>query len=55
VSRNFNACLLAVLKLHQLLLKKPEPIPEGCTDFRWNHFKVSNLLIEIYRIDYTNR
>lgn len=39
VSRNFNACLLAVLKLHQLLLKKPEPIPEGCTDFRWKHFK----------------
>jgi hypothetical protein len=23
VSINFNACLLAVLKLHQLLLKKP--------------------------------
>lgn len=39
VSRNFNACLLAVLKLHQLLLKKPEPIPEGCIDFRWKHFK----------------
>ncbi|AQK76490.1 hypothetical protein ZEAMMB73_Zm00001d018570 [Zea mays] len=42
VSRNFNACLLAVLKLHQLLLKKPEPIPEGCTDFRWKHFKDMN-------------
>lgn len=55
VSGNFNACLLAVLKLHQLLLKKPEPIPEGCTDFRWKHFKVPNLLIEIYLIDYTNR
>ncbi|ONM62986.1 hypothetical protein ZEAMMB73_Zm00001d000186 [Zea mays] len=39
VSRNFHACLLAVLKLHQLLLKKPELIPEGCTDFRWKHFK----------------
>jgi hypothetical protein len=55
VSRNFHACLLAVLKLHQLLLKKPEPIPEGCTDFRWKHFKVPNLSIEIYLIDYTNR
>jgi hypothetical protein len=55
VSRNFNACLLAVLKLHQLLLKTPEPILEGCTDFRWKHFKVPNLLIEIYLIDYTNR
>jgi hypothetical protein len=55
VSRNFHACLLAVLKLHQLLLKKPELIPEGCTDFRWKHFKVPNLSIEIYLIDYTNR
>lgn len=39
VSRNFNACLLAVLKLHQLLLKKPTPIPEDCTDGRWKYFK----------------
>lgn len=28
VIRNSNACLLAVLKLHHLLLKKREPIPE---------------------------
>ena len=27
VSRQFNLCLLAVLKLHYLLLKTPEPIP----------------------------
>lgn len=39
VSRNFNACLLAVLKLNQLLLKKPEPIPEDCTDGKWKYFK----------------
>ncbi|CAM0905270.1 unnamed protein product [Alopecurus aequalis] len=32
VSRNFNACLLAVLKLNQILLKKPEPIPEDSTN-----------------------
>ncbi|WVZ64453.1 hypothetical protein U9M48_013962 [Paspalum notatum var. saurae] len=39
ISRQFNKCFLAVLKLHQLLLKKPEPIPEDSTDFRWKHFK----------------
>ncbi|KAI5000080.1 hypothetical protein ZWY2020_004669 [Hordeum vulgare] len=42
VSINFNACLLAVLKLHHLLLKKPEPIPEDCTDDKWKYFKVNN-------------
>ena len=42
VSRNFNACLLAVLKLHPLLLKKPEPIPEDCTDGKWKYFKVNS-------------
>ncbi|WVZ93180.1 hypothetical protein U9M48_039182 [Paspalum notatum var. saurae] len=31
--------LLAVLKLHQQLLKKPEPIPKDSTDFRWKHLK----------------
>lgn len=46
VSRHFNSCLLAVLKLHHLLLKKPEPIPEDCTDYRWKHFKVHNLSTE---------
>jgi hypothetical protein len=39
VSRHFNSCLLAILKLHQVLLKKLEPIPEDCSDFRWKHFK----------------
>ncbi|XBH75806.1 hypothetical protein VPH35_102541 [Triticum aestivum] len=39
ISRNFNKCLLAVLKLHNLLLKKPEPIPEDCTDNNWKYFK----------------
>nr|XP_027118694.1 protein ALP1-like [Coffea arabica] len=39
VSRQFNLCLLAVLKLHTILLKKPEPITEDCTDERWKCFK----------------
>jgi hypothetical protein len=42
VSRHFNLCLLAVLRLHQLLLKKPEPIPEDTTDDRWKYFKVTH-------------
>jgi len=32
VSRQFNLCPLVVLKLHHLLLKTPEPIPENSTD-----------------------
>ncbi|KAI4991935.1 hypothetical protein ZWY2020_040321 [Hordeum vulgare] len=42
VSRNFNACLLVVLKLHHVLLKKPEPIPEDCRDDKWKYFKVND-------------
>ena len=40
ISRQFNNCLLAILKLHGLLLKKPEPITEACEDYRWKSFKV---------------
>jgi hypothetical protein len=32
VSRQFNLCLLSVLKLQHFLLKTPEPIPENNTD-----------------------
>jgi len=46
VSRNFHRCLLAILKLHKHLLKKPTPIAEDCEDSRWKYFKVmSNLFI----------
>ncbi|XBI71392.1 hypothetical protein VPH35_065628 [Triticum aestivum] len=47
ISRNFNKCLLAVLKLHNLLLKKPEPIPKDCTDNNWKYFKVNYLCMKI--------
>jgi len=40
VSRQFNRCLHAVLKLHTHLLKKPTPITEDCEDSRWKCFKV---------------
>lgn len=40
VSRQFNLCLLAVLKLHRHLLKKPTPISENSEDGRWKCFQV---------------
>ncbi|XP_021732162.1 protein ANTAGONIST OF LIKE HETEROCHROMATIN PROTEIN 1-like [Chenopodium quinoa] len=39
VSRQFNLCLLVVLKLHHHLLKKPTPITEDCEDSRWKCFQ----------------
>ncbi|CAL5336749.1 unnamed protein product [Camellia sinensis] len=37
VSKHFNNVLKAVLRLHGLLLKKPEPIADNCTDDRWSY------------------
>ncbi|GJU73783.1 ALP1-like protein [Tanacetum coccineum] len=39
ISRQFNRCLLAILKLHDVLLQKPQPITEDCQDNRWKSFK----------------
>ncbi|KAG6469953.1 hypothetical protein ZIOFF_070889 [Zingiber officinale] len=39
VSRQFHLVLNFVLRLHNILLKKPEPIPENYTDERWKWFK----------------
>ncbi|XP_020098382.1 uncharacterized protein LOC109717116 [Ananas comosus] len=39
VSRQFNLCLMAILKLHGKLLKSPEPISNDCTDENWKDFK----------------
>ncbi|XP_071730033.1 protein ALP1-like [Rutidosis leptorrhynchoides] len=39
VSRQFHQVLLAVLRLHHILLKKPEPITKNCQDDRWKHFQ----------------
>jgi hypothetical protein len=41
VSKQFNLCLLVVLKLQHFLLKIPEPIPENSTDDNWKYFKVN--------------
>ncbi|GMI86573.1 hypothetical protein HRI_002326600 [Hibiscus trionum] len=39
ISRVFHAVLNSVLKLHLILLRKPEPIQENSTDDRWKWFK----------------
>lgn len=40
ISRRFNDVLLAVLRCHKHLLKKPQAISEDGTDERWKWFKV---------------
>ncbi|KAG6473458.1 hypothetical protein ZIOFF_067374 [Zingiber officinale] len=39
ISRQFHLVLNSILRLHNILLKKPESIPENCTDDRWKWFK----------------
>lgn len=41
ISKYIHIVLKAVLKLHALLLVKPEPVVEDCSDPRWKYFKVS--------------
>ena len=40
ISRYFNSVLSAVLRLHQILFKKPDPVLENYTDNMWKMFKV---------------
>ncbi|KAG6502968.1 hypothetical protein ZIOFF_035257 [Zingiber officinale] len=44
ISRHFHLVLNSILRLHNILLKKPEPIPENYTDDRWKWFKVQGCL-----------
>lgn len=37
---HFNAVLCGVIRLHEILLKKPVAIQEDCSDERWKWFKV---------------
>ncbi|XP_042052727.1 putative nuclease HARBI1 [Salvia splendens] len=39
VSRYMHVVLYVVLKLHEVLLVKPEPVDENCTNARWKWFK----------------
>ena len=38
VSKHFNIVLNAILRLYDVLLRKPEPVTENCTDDRWCWF-----------------
>ena len=40
ISRQFRNVLNAIIRCHNILLKKPTPIPEDSTDERWKWFKV---------------
>ncbi|CAN1272355.1 hypothetical protein LINPERPRIM_LOCUS14514 [Linum perenne] len=39
IGRHLHCVLRAIVRLHPILLCKPEPIPENSDDFRWKHFK----------------
>ncbi|KAA0035293.1 retrotransposon protein [Cucumis melo var. makuwa] len=39
IFRHFNMVLLAVIRLHEELLKKPQPVPNECTYQRWRWFE----------------
>lgn len=40
VSKNFHAVLNAIIRLHPVLLARPEPVTEDCSSDRWRWFKV---------------
>ncbi|XP_061343787.1 uncharacterized protein LOC133289801 [Gastrolobium bilobum] len=46
ISRQFSNVLLAVLRCHVVLLKRPEPVAENSTDERWKWFKINPLLAD---------
>ncbi|XP_042058093.1 uncharacterized protein LOC121802480 [Salvia splendens] len=39
ISHYVHSVLRATLKLHSVLLPRPKPITNDCTDSRWKHFK----------------
>ncbi|KAL8537527.1 hypothetical protein ACS0TY_012597 [Phlomoides rotata] len=39
VSKYFHRVLNAIIKLHKLLLARPNPIDDDCNDNRWKFFK----------------
>ena len=51
VSRYFNSVLNEVIRLHDVLLRVPDPVPENCTDERWKWFKVHFQLLIFYYSD----
>ncbi|TYK22667.1 retrotransposon protein [Cucumis melo var. makuwa] len=52
ISLHFNMVLLVVIRLHEKLLKKPQPVPNDCTDQRWRWFEV-HIYLELRALDET--
>ncbi|KAL8553490.1 hypothetical protein ACS0TY_001978 [Phlomoides rotata] len=48
VSKYFHRVLNAIIRLHPMLLAKPEPIGDDCTDHRWRLFKYA--LVQIVAV-----
>ena len=38
MSRHFNAVLNTVLRLHEILLKQPDPVTHSCSHEQWRWF-----------------
>lgn len=45
VSYYVHKVLGAIISLHDVLLSKPTPVPDDCTDHRWRWFKVNIIII----------
>ncbi|KAL8457377.1 hypothetical protein ACS0TY_035294 [Phlomoides rotata] len=43
ISKYFNLVLNTLLKLYNVLLVTPEPVPEDSNDYRWKYFKIVNM------------
>ncbi|WOL20446.1 hypothetical protein Cni_G29251 [Canna indica] len=39
INGQFNAVLNSIILCYEMLLKKPEPVPQNSTDYRWKWFK----------------
>ncbi|CAN1324535.1 hypothetical protein LINPERPRIM_LOCUS33141, partial [Linum perenne] len=37
--RMIVSVLVAILKLYEMMLAKPSPVSDNCTDHRWKYFK----------------
>ncbi|CAN1302919.1 hypothetical protein LINPERPRIM_LOCUS25652 [Linum perenne] len=39
VNQIIHSVLVAILKLHKMMLAKPSVVPDNCNDHRWKYFK----------------
>lgn len=48
VSHYVHLVLKVVLRLHTILMPRPDPVTNDCVDPRWKHFKVINTEFELF-------